>query len=100
MVKSRRPDLGRCLRLLGVCAKRTGKSDKCIVVPLSVTPCTPAPATDTGLVEDDLFGRPSLGLLLSDKEKAEYKAIDFNNRANMVWPGGGCLCKVAHRRLS
>ena len=27
----------------------------------------PAPATDACLVDDDLFGRPSLGLLLSDK---------------------------------
>jgi hypothetical protein len=43
-----------------------------------------AAATDSGLVEDDLFGRPRLGLLLSAEEKAEYKAIDFNNRANMV----------------
>ena len=36
------------------------------------------------LVEEDVFGRPSLGTLLTDAEKAEFRAIDPNNRANMV----------------
>ena len=43
-----------------------------------------APATDASLVEEDVFGRPSLGTLLTDAEKAEFRAIDPNNRANMV----------------
>lgn len=55
-------------------------------------------ATDASLVEDDLFGRPSLGLLLSDEEKDEYKAIDFNNRANLVvWKMQSIV--EHHRRL-
>ena len=35
-------------------------------------------------MEEDVFGRPSLGTLLTDAEKAEFRAIDPNNRANMV----------------
>ena len=59
---------------------------------------TPKVPTDVNLVEDDLFGRPSLGLLLSDKEKSEFKAIDFNNRANIVvWKMQSIV--EHHRRL-
>ena len=44
----------------------------------------PAPSDDAGLVRDDVFGRPGLGVLLTDEEKEEFLAIDPNNRANMV----------------
>jgi predicted membrane chloride channel (bestrophin family) len=55
-------------------------------------------ATDASLVDDDLFGRPSLGVLLTDAERAEFKALDFNNRANMVvWKMQSIV--EHHRRL-
>ena len=39
---------------------------------------------DRKLVSEDLFGKPSLGDLLTEREKAEYSNIDFNNRPNIV----------------
>ena len=39
---------------------------------------------DDSLLNDDVYGAPSLGTLLTDSEKLEFKQVDPNNRANMV----------------
>mmetsp|Transcript_30067 Transcript_30067/g.97866 ORF Transcript_30067/g.97866 Transcript_30067/m.97866 type:complete len:2075 (-) Transcript_30067:133-6357(-) len=39
---------------------------------------------DSELLREDKMGRPSLALLLTEREKAEFAKVDFNNRPNVV----------------
>lgn len=41
-------------------------------------------ASDHHLLQEDLYGKPSIGALLTKTEVEEYKKVTFNNRPNIV----------------